>query len=283
MIRTLGVDLAAQDARTATCMVEWHPGQAMVDAPLLGRPLAAVADDMRRAQWTGIDAPFGWPDTFMTAMSAVGAGERWPDAPASQLRHRHTDRAVHDLVLANAGVSLWPLSVSSDRIATCAWRCMHLLTMYFDDTGYELDRIGVPHAGGADGSPSVVPHGRLIARRGVVEVYPAGALAMWGLPHRGYKSRSQATAANARAARETILDTLCEHAAGWLIIPGEVRDLLVASDDALDALLCALVAYAAAAAKTFAPAYEHRGEAAREGWIHLPHPDSLAGLALAHA
>jgi hypothetical protein len=283
VIRTLGIDLAAQDARTATCMVEWRPGQAIVDAPLLGRPLSTVADDMRRAHWTGIDAPFGWPDAFITAMSAVGAGKRWPDAPASQLRHRHTDRAVHDLVLANAGVSLWPLSVSSDRIATCAWRCMQLLTMYFDDTAHELDRIGIPHAGGADGSPTALPPGRLIARRGVVEVYPAGALAMWGLPYRGYKSRSLATAENARTAREAILDALCDHAAGWLIIPGEAVELLAASDDALDALICALVAYATAAAKTYPPDIEQRGAAQREGWIHLPLAGSLDGLALSTA
>ena len=160
---------------------------------------------------------------------------------------------------------------------------MDLLTIFSDDTGYTIDRIGVAHGGGADGGHPAAEPGQLVARQGIVEVYPAGALAMWQLPYKGYKPRSKATAAPAAKQRGALLATLLERTSGWLIVPVEVRPPLVETDHALDALICALVAYAAAAGKTYLPDIEQRGAARREGWIHLPLGGSLDGLALSTA
>ncbi|MDQ3936520.1 MAG: DUF429 domain-containing protein, partial [Actinomycetota bacterium] len=167
-----------------------------------------------------------------------------PEAEPRRLRHRETDRFVHDAILAERGTSVWPLSVAADRIAVCAWRCAALLSER------DVDRTG---AGG------------------VVEVYPAGALAMWGLPHRGYKRNSRTSAETALAKRRTILASIRAAAGARLEVPDEV----LADDDAFDAFVSALVARAAAVEQTIAPPADLRSAAAREGWIHLPLPDSL--------
>jgi hypothetical protein len=54
-----------------------------------------------------------------------------------------------------------------------------------------------------------------------------------------------------------------------------------ASDDVFDAIVCALVARAKALGRCHSVAATHREAAAREGWIAIPAPDSLAGLAIA--
>jgi len=186
--RTLGIDLAAQDADSAYCVIEWDGGHATPDVPVMpasdGQPLR----EMHAADWIGVDAPFGWPDDFVAAVSGYHHDGSWPDAASSaRLRHRETDRLVHAVVAERTGKSLWPLSVSSDRIAVCAWRCARLLARYARETGAPLDRIGDPDAQGA-ARPARA--GRLLAPSGLVEVYPAAALALWGLPYKGYKTGS---------------------------------------------------------------------------------------------
>jgi hypothetical protein len=109
--------------------------------------------------------------------------------------------------------------------------------------------VGVPYAPGA-----------------IFEVYPAGALAMWGLPHRGYKHPRGHAAATSAELRATILATV-QREAPWLALTGPVRDALAASDHALDAFVAAIVPGGLDSVRT-----------AREGWIHLPTPDALGRL-----
>ena len=52
----------------------------------------------------------------------------------------------------------------------------------------------------------------------------------------------------------------------------------MASDDALDAVLCALIARAAALGLTVPPPDQDRERARAEGWIHLPRRGSLGEL-----
>jgi hypothetical protein len=52
----------------------------------------------------------------------------------------------------------------------------------------------------------------------------------------------------------------------------------IQSDDALDAVLAALVARAAALGFTILPSDADIGLARTEGWIHLPNSDSLPAL-----
>lgn len=148
---TIGVDLAAQPARTAACWVKWSAGaarayriqQPVEDEELLGCFQAADADKV------GVDVPFGWPDEFVDALVAYRSCTAWPRGDPKLLLFRETDRVVQRLS------GRWPLSVSSDRIAVTAMRAARL----FSRLAQPVER---------DGS------GRL------VEVYPAAALRRWG-------------------------------------------------------------------------------------------------------
>src|SRR4051794_11790320 len=130
-MRTLGIDLASQDAKTAFCAIEWASEKAFVEMPRAGRPESELLDAMERADWLGIDAPFGWPDAMVDAVHGFAHGGTWPDAATPQaLRYRATDWFTHTIIAEKTQKSVWPLSVSSDRIAVCAWRCARLLTEY---------------------------------------------------------------------------------------------------------------------------------------------------------
>jgi hypothetical protein len=261
-------------------VVEWSDHQAVAEVPVLGASDDRLIEQMLKAEWIGIDAPFGWPDDFVTAVHGYAATGVWSAAvPTTRMRHRDTDRFVHKVVAANAGKSLWPLSVSSDRIAVCAWRCARLLSRYAGEAGWHVDRIGVPRRSGADGAPKVSGQYRLVAPGGVVEVYPAAAFALWGLEFKGYKRGSSADTAPAAAKRRAeILHTIQELAAPWLSLSEDVRTRCATSDDCLDSLVAAFVAFAAGVDRTFVPIANQRAAAQREGWIHLPAPDSLSTL-----
>lgn len=259
-MRTLGIDLSASDAKTASCVITWDDGEAVVSAPILGRSDAQLLDAMDKADCTAIDAPFGWPQAFLAAVATYGETGAWPQVPTdakgapdrTALRLRETDRYV-------AARARMPLSVSSDRIAVTAMRCAGLLTSYAEARGSgAIDRSGDD---------------------GVVEVYPAAALVCWSdnardiaLDPQGYKGKGGA------AKRAVLLDALCA-AAPWLSLDAPTRALCEDNDDALDALLSALVARAAALGLTMrAETMEQTAAAHIEGWIHLPKPGSLDRL-----
>jgi hypothetical protein len=133
-----------------------------------------------------------------------------------------------------------PLSVSTDRLGVTALRCAHLLA----STGEPIDRTGAGK---------------------YAEIYPAGALKVWDLPLRGYKTGAAARAALIAALREALpID------ADW--------ELLARSHDAFDALIAALVTRAALLGLTAGPPPELHETAMEEGWIHLPRPESLGRL-----
>jgi len=103
----------------------------------------------------------------------------------------------------------------------------------------------------------------------VVEVYPAAALKHWGLPFRGYKA-----AANA-AVRGEVVDRLAA-ATPWLRFDA-YEPACRQSDHALDAVVAALNARAAAVGQATSPTVEQTAAARTEGWIALPDGD-LADL-----
>lgn len=96
----------------------------------------------------------------------------------------------------------------------------------------------------------------------LAEVYPAASLKRWGLPHRGYKQPR-----NPGALPELV--TRLQTAAPWLQI-GPHEPLCRTSHDALDAVVAALTARAAALGLTLRPDPELQQPASREGWIALP-------------
>jgi hypothetical protein len=96
----------------------------------------------------------------------------------------------------------------------------------------------------------------------VVESYPAAALKRWSLAHRKYKG------SEGRLAREALVDQLVARCPGVSLgrFDTAVRD----SDDALDAVICALIARAAALGRVLAPTDDQAARAATEGWIAVP-------------
>jgi predicted nuclease with RNAse H fold len=155
-------------------------------------------------------------------VAAVAAYHRGDPWPASDLLSLRY--RLTDLTVASM-TGVRPLSVSSDLIGVCAFRAARLRSMF----------------------PAV-------------EVYPAGALRVWGLPATGYKGLRGAPV------RREIVDGL-RRRCPWLTFD-EVA--LIRRDHDLDALLCALVARAVATGRTHPPPEDAAEVAAREGWIHLP-------------
>jgi len=198
------------------------------------------------ADKAAIDAPFGWPEPFIRALNSEAA--EWPfgpDQPRAPLERRTTD------VLVYRRTGKLPLSVTTDRIAYCAMRCATILGAL---------------KSAKDGSGAVV------------EAYPDAALRCW-LPtlfsgiRQSYKTKNNI---DARRRREALLAALLDELGDAFKITDPQRLGVADSDDCLDALVCSLVAYAAARNRTILPeTREHRDLGRIEGWIHLPESGSL--------
>jgi predicted nuclease with RNAse H fold len=244
-MRSLGIDLAAEPPDTAACEITW-----LTDGARARLFTGRLDDDqllalIESADKVGIDCPFGWPEPFVDAVAAHTHGGAWPGRGQPGLSHRRflryrlTDEVVHQQV------AVWPLSVSTDRIGVTAMRCAALLDA-LAAAGHPVDRAG---------------SGR------VVEVYPAAALKHWGLPHQGYK-KQEGSLVRAQAL-DRVRATL-----PTLILDRDALDRCRRSDDAFDALVCALVAGAAGLGLTTPPAPGEQAKRAHaEGWIHLPNSD----------
>lgn len=240
---TTGIDLSADPKKTGVAQIEWRETDAALVEVAVGftKDRAPLHDDqivqiIARSDRTGIDCPFGWPIPFVEFVAAHQNGAVSVDpVERERLRYRRTDVATYQAT----GITC--LSVSSDRLGSTAMRCARILAM-LSQKGAPVDRSGV-------GS--------------VVEVYPAAALHRWRLRRGGYKG-----AANADA-RRGLVDDIVDLTGPWL----DWRDFAspcITSDDALDAVLCAIVARFAALGRTDPLPREHRDVAQREGWIAIP-------------
>lgn len=241
--RTAGVDLAAQDNRTALAEISWSPGGAVVESVRLGVDNDAIVAAAQRVRLVGIDCPIGWPAAFTDLMIAARLGVVGSDAGVDDVARRSLAYRLTDhLVRARTG--RWPLSVSADRIAYPAMRCAGLLAR-IAATGAPVRRDGVESR--------------------VAEVYPAAALRLWQLPTAGYKTEPSVRShvVKAVAAQAPWLD--------W----GGCEQACAESDDVLDAVVCAVVAGAVEAGRTTAPDPAQDALAREEGWIHLPDPEFL--------
>jgi predicted nuclease with RNAse H fold len=202
--------------------------RAVAEAPILRRDDDQLDRLLRKTDVVGIDAPFGWPEEFV---KAVAGWKRtvWSKDERKLLQFRATDLYVQERL------KIWPLSVSTDRIALPAMRAMALLQRH--DV---RDKSGGPK---------------------FYEVYPAASLKSWELDCRGYKLIDT----SCDRMRRKILRGLRKKLP-WL----QVEDAYAANSDALDALIASLTARAAAQGLTAKPPRGQIAAARREGWIHLP-------------
>ncbi|ABS01530.1 DUF429 domain-containing protein [Kineococcus radiotolerans] len=236
---TAGGDLATQPAKTGLAVIEWRPDEARLTRLQLDVTDRDIVGAALTAQKVGIDCPLGWPDDFIAFITAHAGGRvELPTAESGdelrrRLAYRQTDRVVRQ-----AGYS--PLSVAADRIGLTAIRVAIILE--------DLAAAGAP----VDRSGAGV----------VAEVYPAASLGRWGLAHRQYKRESN------RAAREALVAAVREQVP-WLDLGGH-GPLCEDSDDALDAVVAALTARAAALGRCDSPPEHDTERARREGWILLP-------------
>lgn len=243
MERTVGVDLAVKPRTTAAAEIYWSRDGAEVKLPRLGckdEHLLDLLSGLASGERAGIDCPFGWPTAFVEAIAAHAGHQPRPGNVGwaehyARLRLRTTDRVADKVIrpLTRRG----PLSVSMDKLGATAARWAYLADQ-LAARGRPVDRTGAGQ---------------------VIEVYPAGARAVWGLGD----PRSTGTLLQA---------------APWLRFePG--AEQAYENEHAFDALIAALVARAAILGLISPPRNEQEERAAAvEGWIHLPVPDSLAGL-----
>lgn len=242
--RTLGVDLSTNPKLTALCLLDWSASEgaahiAEIRHGATDETILSVADGVGHI---GIDAPFGWPREWAAAVAAHRPGSRFgAEGPPAALTVRYTDRWI----AANVGIR--PLPVGANLIGATAIRCARLIAL--------LQRpIDV---GGA-----VVPWS-------VSEVYPAAALKRWGQSWTLYKGRRW------REARVALVAALERAGVPIRLTPAD-RELLEASDDALDALIASLVARAVTRGLTDDAPPDGAESCRDEGWIRVP----LAGSRL---
>jgi Protein of unknown function (DUF429) len=256
-MRTVGVDLSATKARTACAAIEWRRREALVAEPLRGVGRSELARQLAQGDWIGIDAPFGWPGPMIEAIRAYSEEGAWPGPEKQSFRFRRTDRYVHEALLAETGETHWPMSVASDRLAMTAVRGAELREEGFKSSGRRFDRAGGDR---------------------VLEVHPPAALLLWGIEASGYKTSRDPARRPAEGETRSALLAALEAKAPWLRWSEGARAACVQSDDALDAVLAALIARAGALGLTKAPPAEDLDRARLEGWIHLPCKDSLGQL-----
>lgn len=239
-MRTVGVDLSAEPAGTAIAILDWDDRGSASATVTRGATDAQILAALSGADRAAVDCPLGWPEPFVEFLTAHRGGHVLAPVDSSGVEWRRTlSRRATDLACyKSTGVT--PLSVAADRIAAVAMRGAGLLGA-LAEKGQSVDRAG---------------SGLL------VETYPAAALASWGLPFQRYKR-----AGNVAALEELVTRLQIKVPSLRL---GESEPLCRSSDDAFDAVVCALVARAASLGLVTAPPPELVATAAREGWIVLP-------------
>lgn len=240
---TVGIDLASQAKGTAACWVRWSRGGACIEGVETGvddARLTAILSN--RVDKIGIDVPLGWPDDFVASVARHHGGEPFRDEDPQRLVRRATDRWVRENTMQ------LPLSVSTDRIAYPAMRAARIIGRL---SAQPIDRGG----GGT-----------------IVEAYPAAALRVWNLQHQGYKRDK------GRDVLAAIIGELRRRCT-WMSADDAMWRRVARTDDALDALICALIARACTQGRCHPIPQDLRGAARREGWIAVPLGGSLEGLA----
>lgn len=235
----VGVDLAAEAARTGLAVMADTATGCVIERVDVGADddwiVGAIGDSTR----AGIDVPLGWPEAFVALVGAHAQGALVaPESTDRDWRRTLSMRTTDLVVHRRTGIT--PLSVATDRIAHAALRWAGIEAR-LRDLGIDVSRSG----------------------SGLIcEVYPAAALKVWSMPHRRYKGRG------ASSQRETLVSRVVEKfpELEW----NGHRDQCVNDDNALDAVLAALVTREVELGKCESPPHHLYDTVLREGWIWVP-------------
>jgi predicted nuclease with RNAse H fold len=262
---SVGVDIAKDPRNTALCELRWTESEAIVERLELGVTDDRIIERTNASLVTALDAPFGWPTAMVQAVSRWVPGGEWSRPSDTAFRLRATDEVTRQIVrdtlsrrTSAAREPVNPLSVSSDKIAMAAWRVCGILGALGSNCTVVTAALGA----------------ELTGQRHVIEAYPAAALALWTIERADYKNTNAAGARRREAMLAAILLQM-KRRVRW---SGADEATCTATDHALDAFVCALVARAAALGNVHPVPAEHHGAARIEGWIALPLPDALASL-----
>lgn len=240
-MRTLGIDLATKAANTGLCLLEWRKDEVCILNLSLGWEEAALLREIMGSDKAGVDAPLGWPVSFVSAIKAhQGEAPFWPldqggEEQRRDLALRLTDKKVQE------ATGKRPLSASTDLISLVAFRLARIeQALRYKNCFFSRDGSGQ-----------------------VCEVYPAAALLCWDISPKGYKGK------DGKQERQRIIKTI-KTSLPQLQISKENEAAMIGSDDLLDALVASLSARAVSIGKSTAPEKEEKEQANKEGWIHLP-------------
>ena len=236
-----GVDLAAEARLTGVATISAKRPSLSLERVTVGVSDEEIIDIVSHSAGTGVDVPIGWPMAFVQFVQQhANRTLQSPETTAGSWRRtlalRTTDVEVH------RRTGLTPLSVSANLIAYPAFRWAGIEA--------KLRELAVDVA--RDGSGAIA------------EVYPAAALYRWGIPHTGYKGLHRSDVRHGMVeALSRVFDPL-----DW----NGFEDLVIGDDNALDAVISALVRYQIHRGHCAGPP-EHLAEIARlEGWIWVPEP-----------
>ncbi len=244
MTTIIGIDAATQAKKQGLARGRLDGQTLVIDEVLLGADVASSVEETL-AKWVtastlfAIDAPLGWPVSLAKALVGHHAGQGI-EAAADDLFRRHTDRFVQRVLGKR------PLDVGADRIARTARAALGLLTGIRARTGQAIPLAWSPKVRGV----------------AAVEVYPAATLEARGIGSTGYKGKGKDKKAASAEGRRRILNAVANE---WRL--NVQLDVLIGSDDCLDAALCVLAGADFLLGRCVAPDENERKRAVAEGWI----------------
>ena len=238
-MRFSGIDLAAEPKFTGVATLSVTDTSVRLEQVAVGVTDAQLIEAVTGSLGTGVDVPVGWPVAFAEFLQHhTDQTLEPPETTAGPWRRTLALRATDIDVHRRTGLT--PLSVSANLIAYPAFRWAGI------EAKLRARNVDVSR----DGSGTIA------------EVYPAAALYRWGVPHTGYKGRQR------RNVRHRMVEALSSffETLDW----NGFEDLVLADDNALDAVISALVRYQMYCGDCEGPPEHLREIARREGWIWVP-------------